>query len=115
MYMPYRMWRKTYFFKVVGGGVPGMVTGTALDTMTGVGLIIQTHPIFTGIFLHNGGIITEINGGKDTGGNVEQYLIRNCNATGMAGKKTDDGKNRDGVCRDGTNVPPRNTGMTDAK
>jgi len=85
---------RRYFFTKAGGGVRGKVAGIVPGTMTEVGRIIAVSRLFTGIFLHAGGMITGIICGGDRGGNINEYPIEICNGTGIPGKKTDIGKSK---------------------
>jgi len=98
-----------------GGGVPGMAAGTVHAIMTGAGLFIPRHHIFTEAFLHSGEMITGIVIGKDIAGNPDRYRSATFKGTGTAGKETGVGKNRTGVFRDCTNDRPSPTEMTGEK
>lgn len=85
---------KIYFSTGAGGGVRGTIAGIVHSTMTEDGLIIPIPRLSTEVFLRIGGITTEINPGKDTGGNPNGLIIRTFNGTGMYGRKTGTGKNK---------------------
>ena len=97
------MSKRTYFFTLAGGGVPGKDAGTAHITMTEVGLITNVFHFFIETFPGVGGMIIEIICGEDISGTISGYLIAKCSIIGKVGKETGIGKNKttgvSGDCR----------------
>lgn len=92
------MW--TFFSIMAGGGVRGMVAGTAHGTMTQVGYTFEvSHPFMPG-YRPVGEMTTGIIAGEDIDGTTSAYLTNRFNATGATGKRADIGKSsRPGVSR----------------
>jgi hypothetical protein len=97
MFMPWPILERTSFSMRAGGGVHGTIAGTVHVTMTETGLIIPMPRHSTETFLRIGDIITEVARGREPGGNLSGVLIKIFSATGVPGRKTDTGKNKDTV------------------